>query len=342
MNPASPTASGPSVVSGERLWRADWAVDVPATLGHLRRGAGDPTTLRPGRGQVVRAVNTPYGPGTLHLGSGGGTGEVAARAWGSPRAVQWLLDGVPELLGALDRPQELRPRHAVLARAHAEWSPRVRVTRTRGLWDALLPAVLEQKVTGQEAFAGYRALTRRMGTPAPGPAGQQGLLVPPDAARAAVVPSWVWLECGIDQARSGAVVRAARVAGRLEVLAAASHPQAPESLLRVHRALRTVPGIGVWTAAEVAHRALGDPDAVSWGDYHVAGHLTWALAGQKGDDAAMARVLAPYVGQRYRVQMLLMRTAGTAPPRRGPRMAPRTHLPVRGGGHTPSGGRSRV
>ena len=31
-----------------------------------------------------------------------------------------------------------------------------------------VPAIIEQKVTGQEAFAGYRRLVRSYGEPAPG------------------------------------------------------------------------------------------------------------------------------------------------------------------------------
>lgn len=320
---------------GARSWRAGWAVDLPGTLAPLRRGGGDPSSTVPAPGQLVLAANTPAGPGTLHVGVSRDGRTVEARAWGSPGAVRWLLDGVPELLGSLDRPEDLRPVHAVLERAHARHSPGLRVLRTRRVWDALLPAVVEQKVTGQEAFAGYRALVRATGTPAPGPAGVRGLLVPPDAATVARVPSWVFLRCGIDAGRSDTLVRAARVGARWEQLVAATASMGRAELDRAHALLRTVPGIGPWTAAEVAHRALGDPDAVSWRDYHVAAHVTRALTGTAGDDVDLARVLAPYAGQRYRVQMLLGASRETRPERHGPRLAPRTHLPVAGRGHTP-------
>ncbi|WP_462418059.1 DNA-3-methyladenine glycosylase family protein [Kytococcus sp. Marseille-QA3725] len=330
--------SAARVHEGTRLWRAPWALDLVDTLSPLRRGAGDPTVLRLGPDELVLGVTTPDGPGTLQLR--GAAGPLAARAWGRPGVVEWLLDGVPELVGALDRPDRLHPRHPVLERAHARWSPRVRVPRTRRVWDALLPAVLEQKVTGQEAFAGYRALVRAAGTRAPGPAGERGLLAPPDPAAVLRVPSWTWSRCGIDSARSDALQRAARVATRLEGLADRARPDDREALDAAHRALRTVPGIGPWTAAEVAQRALGDPDAVSWGDYHVAGRVTAVLTGEAGDDRHLARVLAPYAGQRYRVQMLLGRWSADPAGRRGPRLAPRTHLPTARGGHTPSGPRS--
>ncbi|WP_374927771.1 DNA-3-methyladenine glycosylase family protein [Kytococcus sedentarius] len=334
------SSAAPTVLEGTRIWRADWSVDLQATLGSLRRGAGDLTTMLPGAGQFVLAANTPAGPGTLHLGtSPSAPREVHARAWGSAGAVEWLLDGVPELLGARDRPQDFRPVHVPLVRAHAHWSPRVRVMRSRRVWDALLPAVIEQKVTGQEAFAGYRSLVAAAGQPAPGPAGDRGLRVPPDPTAVLRVPSWVWITAGIDAARSGAVLHAARSATALERLAELTASMDTVCLERAHRMVRTVPGLGVWTAAEVAQRALGDADAVSWRDYHVAGRITRALTGVAGDDRDLARALAPYAGHRYRVQLLLSRGgtgAGSGAERRGPRMAPRTHLPVARGRHTPS------
>jgi len=100
------------------------------------------------------------------------------------------------------------------------------------------------------------------------------------------------------------------------------------SVAEAHRRLRAIPGVGIWTAAEVAQRALGDPDSVSFGDYHVAKDIGWALTGTPVDDDGLAELLEPYRGHRYRVQHLLG-LAGHHRPRRGPRMAPRTHLPTR-------------
>ncbi|NUO91816.1 MAG: DNA-3-methyladenine glycosylase 2 family protein, partial [Dermatophilaceae bacterium] len=110
-------------------------------------------------------------------------------------------------------------------------------------------------------------------------------------------------------------------AGRLEEGARAS-------LAEAHRRLRALPGVGVWTCAEVSQRALGDPDSVSFGDYHVAKDIGWALTGAPVDDDGLAELLEPYRGHRFRVQQLLG-MAGQRRPRRGPRMAPRTHLPTR-------------
>jgi 3-methyladenine DNA glycosylase/8-oxoguanine DNA glycosylase len=69
--------------------------------------------------------------------------------------------------------------------------------------------------------------------------------------------------------------------------------------------------------------ALGDPDAVSVGDYHIPSLVAWALAGErKADDARMLELLEPYRGQRGRVQRLL-EVSGIYPERHGPRMTPR-------------------
>jgi 3-methyladenine DNA glycosylase/8-oxoguanine DNA glycosylase len=134
------------------------------------------------------------------------------------------------------------------------------------------------------------------------------------------VPSWEWLRLHIDPARSRTLVRAAQVASSLERTVGLCGDE-------VERRLRSVPGIGVWTAAEVRFRAHGDADAVSFGDYHIAKNIGWALTGEAVDDDAMAELLEPYRPHRHRVQRLV-ELAGLGRPRRGPRMAPRRHLPA--------------
>ena len=81
----------------------------------------------------------------------------------------------------------------------------------------------------------------------------------------------------IDPARSRTVVTVARSRG---LARAAGAPNAG----RGRRRLRSIPGIGAWTCAEVRQRSLGDPDAVSFGDYHVAKDVGWALTGTPFDD----------------------------------------------------------
>ncbi|MDV3222177.1 DNA-3-methyladenine glycosylase 2 family protein [Intrasporangium sp.] len=301
----------------QRVWRIDREISLRAQLSAFQRGAGDPTTRWGADGSFARGAQTPDGPGALHLTSRPAEATVEAIAWGP--GADWLLESVPDLLGSGDDPSGFEPRHPVIADAWRRFS-HWRVPRSRLVLDALVPAVIEQKVTGQEAFSGYRRLVRRFGEPAPGPFGA-ALWVPPPAAGWARIPSWAWLQASVDGARSRAVVGAARVAGRLEQCVGLTLPQARSRLT-------ALPGIGVWTAAEVSQRALGDADAVSFGDYHVAKDIGWALIGRPVDDARLAELLEPYAGHRYRVQQLLA-LAGHRRPRRGHRMAPRTHLPTR-------------
>lgn len=225
------------------------------------------------------------------------------------------------MLGQEDDPSGFEPRHEAVAVALERRGAGWRVPRTGLVLESLVPAVIEQKVTGQEAFAGYRRLVRRLGEVAPGPGGDLGLYVAPEAERLRRVPSWEWLRMGISPQRADTLMRVVRLGDRL-----AGVSDLP--LAQAHRRLRAVPGVGVWTAAETAQRALGDADAVSFGDYHVAKNIGWALTGREIDDDALAELLEPYRGHRYRVQRLL-ELSGAMRPRRGPRMAPRRHVPVR-------------
>ncbi|HYN28593.1 MAG TPA: DNA-3-methyladenine glycosylase 2 family protein [Dermatophilaceae bacterium] len=302
--------------TSERVHRSSRPVALGATVSVFRRGAGDPTSHTDHLGTWWFAWRTPEGPATLRLTERAALGEVHARAWGE--GARWLLDGIPGLLGEHDDPGGFLAHHPVVADAWRRF-PGWRVPRSLLVTQALVPAVVEQKVTGQEAFAGYRRLVRRFGTPAPGPGAALGLVVPPDGPGWAAVPSWEWLRAGVDGGRSATVVRAAGYAGRLEECA-----DLPVALARAR--MEALPGVGRWTSAEVAQRALGDADAVSFGDYHVAKDIGWALTGTPVDDDGLAELLEPYAGHRYRVQRLLELMA-LRRPRRGPRMAPRTHLP---------------
>jgi 3-methyladenine DNA glycosylase/8-oxoguanine DNA glycosylase len=312
----------PSAVTGTtrrvRVWRPDWPVPVAAILGQHRRGRGDPTYKVDLAGRHWRGVRTPTGPATLMVDSRVRAGELHAAAFGP--GADWVLDTLPTLLGADDDVGGFEPRHPVVVEAHRR-HPHWRFSRSGLVMESLLPSIIEQKVTGQEAFSGFRSLVHRYGERAPGPGHDLDLWVQPDAATLRAIPSWEWLKLHIDPARSRAVVMAARVAGSLERISQVTPEDADERL-------RSLPGIGVWTSAEVRQRALGDADAVSFGDFHVAKDIGWALTGAEIDDLELAELLEPWRPHRGRVQALVTMT-GLRRPRRGPRMAPRTHLPTR-------------
>ncbi len=298
-----------------RVWRPDWPCPVDQILSVHRRGGADPTH-HVVNGNHWRGMRTPEGPATLMMQPRPADGEIEARAWGS--GAGWVLDRVPQLLGALDDLSNFRPRHQVVEaalRAHPHW----RMGRSSLVMESLVPAIIEQKVTGKEAFAGFRRLVQRFGDHAPGPGLERGLRLQPSPAQLRAIPSWEWLKLHIDPARSRTILQAARVADSLERTVGLDHEQAD-------RRLRSVPGIGVWTSAEVRVRAFGDPDAVSFGDYHVAKDIGWALTGKPIDDEELGVLLEPWRPQRYRVQALLA-LAGLRRPRRGPRMSLRSHLP---------------
>ena len=291
--------------------------DVFATLGPLRRGAGDPTT-RLAAGAFERGAMTLDGPATISLRVAGG--EIRAEAWGE--GADRLLDGLPAILGLDDDDAGfdpgLHPVVAELARRHG----RVRLGRTGRVLDALVPAILEQRITGTEAWRGYRRLVMAHGEPGPGPT---RLRIAPRAEVLATLPSWTWPQLGIEPRRGALLRRVARDADRLERLAeparGAGHGGAGAAALAER--LRTYAGIGPWTAAEVTLRALGDPDAVSVGDAHLSHVVAWSLAGEpRATDARMLELLEPWRGHRARV-IRLLESSGRMPPRFGPRIAPR-------------------
>lgn len=312
----SDTRAASEVEGQVRTWRPAWPCPVPLICSSLRHGPGDPTYRTDPDGTVWKGVRTPQGVATLKITSRPGAGEVVGEAWGP--GAQWVLEQLPAMLGADDDPACFEPRHKVIAEAHRR-HPHWRVAKTGLVLESLVPAVIEQKVTGQEAFAGFKSLVLRFGERAPGPGPERRLWVQPTPETLRAVPSWEWLRMNIDPARSRAVVCVAQVAPALERTVGLPGAE-------VERRLCSVPGIGVWTAAETRFRAHGDADAVSFGDYHIAKDVGWALTGEQVDDDGLAELLEPYRPHRYRVQRLV-ELAGLRRPRRGPRMAPRTHLP---------------
>lgn len=295
----------------------DGPLDLRAALGPLVRGSGDPT-IRVASGAAIRASVTPAGPGAIEIRIDG----PVARAWAWGPGAESLLDGLPAALGQDDDDAGFEPgRHPVvagLARRHG----RVRLGRTGAVWEALLPAILEQRITGLEAWRGYRRLVRAYGALAPGPL---ALWLPPTPAVIARLPSWSLTELGVEPRRGTLLRRVARDAARFEALGelARGPGGGGAGAAALSEALRARSGIGPWTAAEVTLRALGDPDALSVGDAHLSDVVAFVLTGApRGTDEQMLVLLAPWAGHRARVVRLL-EGSGMRPPRYGPRVTPR-------------------
>jgi 3-methyladenine DNA glycosylase/8-oxoguanine DNA glycosylase len=290
----------------ETTLQPGFPLDLLRTLAPLAHGPRDPT-IRLGRGEVWRACRTPDGPATLRLSATATATTVRVVAWGP--GASWAIDSAPGLIGLLDEPERLTPQHRIIDELARRFAG-VRLPRTLLPFEALLPAICEQKVTGREAQLAFRAIVRRFGEPAAGPG---PLWLPPEASVLAGQPYFAFHPLGLERRRAEVVRSSAVLAPRLS-------GADPAEAARLMGAL---PGIGPWTVAEVQRVAYGDPDAVSVGDYHLPNLVSWALAGEpRADDTRMLELLEPYRGQRGRVQRLL-EASGIRPPRYGPRMSPR-------------------
>jgi 3-methyladenine DNA glycosylase/8-oxoguanine DNA glycosylase len=293
---------------GRRELELRGPLDLASTLSPLVHGRGD-RTIRLARAEAWIALRTEAGPATLRI-THDGPRRAHATAWGA--GAEHALERAPALIGELDEPELLVAHHPIvrrLQRAHDG----LRLPRVGSVLHALVPSIIEQKVTGTEAFRAYAALQRALGEPAPGPA-EAGLVLPLDPRRLASLPYHAFHPFGVERRRADVIRRAASVAAWLEAAGSAEE---------AGRRMRSLPGIGPWTTAEVLRSTFGDPDAVSVGDFHIPNTVAWALAGEpRATDERMLELLEPYRGQRGRVQRLLEVARLTAP-RYGPRMAPR-------------------
>ena len=298
----------PSEPAHSRVWHPTRRVDVAGVLAVHRRGPYDPAFRLDRDGAVWRTCRPAEAPATVRIGPQTADGTIEATAWGPGAAA--ALDAAPDWLGGRDDPEAFQPADPIVERLWRQ-AGGVVIGRTGLVLEALVPAILEQKVTSIEAYRGWAALVRRHGDPAPGPA-PDGMRVVPSARAWSTLPSWEWHRAGVGPQRSRTAVRAARLAATLERIATTSTSEAD-------RVLQAVPGIGPWTSAEVRQRVFGDPDAVSVGDSGLPHAVTFALAGERrGTDARMLELLEPYRGQRHRVCTLVVRYA-PRPPRRAPR-----------------------
>jgi 3-methyladenine DNA glycosylase/8-oxoguanine DNA glycosylase len=278
------------------------------TLLPLRRGPGDPCFRVGDDGAIWRTSLLGSGSVTARI-SRAAPDAVECTAWGS--GAEEFLDALPAMLGAQDDASDFVPTDPIVAAAHQRVR-HLRLGRTERVLEALIPAVVEQRVPGADAFRAWRLLVTRFGTPAPGPAPAR-MRVPPSADAWRHIPSWEFHRANVDPGRARTIVSCAQRAASLERLALWPAAKARD-------ALTSLPGVGVWTAAETAQRAFGDPDALSVGDYHIPKMIGWTLLGRPIDDADMIELLEPMRPHRHRVVRLLEASGLAYEPRRGARL----------------------
>ncbi|WP_036320660.1 DNA-3-methyladenine glycosylase family protein [Microbacterium sp. B24] len=306
--PATRDPRRPSPRPLESEYRPRVPTDVGRAVRPQQRGAHDPSQLEH-QGVIWRATRTPEGVATLAMRIE--RGLVRAAAWGAGAA--WALQQLPRLCGADDDPTGFEPhRHPLISDTHHRHGD-LRLGRTDLVFDALISAVFEQKVTGLQAFGAWRMILTWCGERAPGPTPRPMFAPPADWH---LIPSWTWHRAGLEPPQSRTIVEAAT--RRTSIERAARDPASAD------RAVTSLRGIGAWTSAETRIRAFGDPDAVSVGDYHLSHQVGYALTGRRVDDDGMLELLEPWRGHRQRV-IRLIGLSGRIEPRRGPRLAPEDH-----------------
>ncbi|TMF40137.1 MAG: DNA-3-methyladenine glycosylase 2 family protein [Chloroflexi bacterium] len=287
----------PEVEGGFELARP---LDLRLTLSLLGYGPW----IRRGDGGVCFATRTPAGAATIHFHRQ--NGSVVTKAWGP--GAEWAVAHGPAVCGADDDDSGFASDHPLVARLRRE-IPGIRMPRTHAVFEGLVPTVLGQQVTSEEARESYRYLVNALGEAAPGPF---ALKLPPPPQALARTPYWAFHRFGVERRRAEVIIRAARSAKRLEEIVTMD-------LASAYRRMQAFPGIGPWTAAKVAMVALGDADAVPIGDYHLPHSIGYAFEGTpRSSDERMLEILEPFRGHRGRVIRLII-AAGIAAPRFGPR-----------------------
>jgi 3-methyladenine DNA glycosylase/8-oxoguanine DNA glycosylase len=290
----------------ERLIPPAGPVDLRLTLRAFRHGRGDLSFARRDDGWW-RGTHTPDGPATTRVVQEGDV--IRVTAWGP--GAGWAIEHATGAVGADDDPAAFDPPPGLVRDLHRR-HPGLRIPRSGAVFEAVVPTIIEQKVTTSEAHDAYRRLVFALGERAPGPGGDLGLRVPPGARDLAGRPYFEYHRFGLERRRATTIRTAAESAPKLEETAAMDPASAT-------RRLCAFPGIGPWTAAQVALAALGDADAVPVGDLHLPNMVAWALAGEpRGTDERMLELLEPFGGHRGRAARLLT-LAGLQAPRFGPR-----------------------
>ncbi len=256
------------------------------------------------------ARRTPEGVATVRITHHGD--HLRAEAWGDGGAL--LLDDVPDLVGLNDTGFEGVPMEHAIVRELAKRMPGYRIGHTKDLYAQTIAVAVAQKVTGKNSKDALRAIAYKWGERAPGP--RDDLIVLPEPRVLARQPYYDFHPLNVERHRADLLKRIASHARALQRAEKMSHADAYAHLLKFR-------GIGPWTAGVVMGAALGDPDAVPVGDYHLPNVIAFNLAGEpRADDDRMLELLEPYRGHRGRI-VRMIKSGGNAPPKWGPRSSVR-------------------
>lgn len=295
---------------------------LSVAVDHIPWGA---VTRRDGDGALWRAVED-EARGRLLLHAEPRRGEVSLRAW-APADSAWTAEEAQEMAtgwaGLRDdaEGEDLLNAHPVTRELRRRLGP-LRLSRLPSVQEAIGRAILGQLVQFREAERSAAELVRLAGTEI------AGLRAWPTATAVQRVAAWdLRRRCGVSLRGARSLHAAAQDAPRLDRLAAAGDWE------HLDRCLRALPGVGVWTSAE-ARLALGDADAVPFGDYHLPNLVGHALGGAEAPDGGwtdehLAELLEPFRPHRGRAARLIVhgviRKLGPRPERRAPHAAYSKH-----------------
>ena len=242
--------------TGALLIRLPYRPPFEATslLAHLARRAVPGLEAVAGS-SYLRTVELPHGPATLSLELYTGSSHVALRARVADlRDLAALTTRCRQLLdldadpAAIAEVLAIDPLLAPLVVAR----PGLRLPGTVGCFEMAVRIIVGQQISVEAARTLLGRLVTAFGTPLPQPQGPLTHLFPSPERLAEATPDSI----GMTRVRA-ATVRA--LATAVATGSIALDRGADRTAIARH--LLELPGVGPWTAASIAMRALGDPDA---------------------------------------------------------------------------------
>ena len=216
-------ARAPAMASSRAFFRLPEPISLSLTLSPVRHGSGDPT-IRVRGSEALRASRTPDGPSTLHI-----RGE-------EPMSRQRRGGRAPSGQQSRPRISSAFTMTGAHSRQSTQWSGELhrrvhglRLCRSGSIIEVLVPTILEQKITSQEARRSFHALVHRFGEAAPGPG---RLKLQPSPERLATLPYWAFHPLGVARTRAETIRRVCKVASRMEEAALMTPESAAAACVR--------------------------------------------------------------------------------------------------------------